>query len=51
VLGSGQPGSGLGWSIVRRIAERCGARVLPGRSQRLGGLRVELCWGDGSAVR
>jgi two-component system sensor histidine kinase QseC len=50
VLGSGQPGSGLGWSIVRRIAGRCGARVLLGRSERLGGLRVELLWGSGPAT-
>jgi two-component system sensor histidine kinase QseC len=44
VLGSGQPGSGLGWSIVRRIAERSGARVRLGRSASLGGLQVELVW-------
>jgi len=44
VLGSGQPGSGLGWSIVRRIAERSGAQVRLGRSGSLGGLQVELVW-------
>jgi len=44
VLGSDQPGSGLGWSIVRRIAERCGARVQVGRSVALGGLQVDLQW-------
>jgi two-component system sensor histidine kinase QseC len=44
VLGTAQPGSGLGWSIVRRIAERCGVRVRVGRSPSLGGLRVELVW-------
>jgi two-component system sensor histidine kinase QseC len=44
VLGSGQSGSGLGWSIVRRIAAVQSARVRVGRSADLGGLRVELTW-------
>lgn len=40
VLGSEQPGSGLGWSIVRRVAQVLGARVDVARSAELGGLRV-----------
>ena len=44
VLGQTQPGSGLGWSIVQRIAQVCGARVQVGRSSRLGGLAVTLSW-------
>jgi two-component system, OmpR family, sensor histidine kinase QseC len=42
VLGSGQSGSGLGWSIVRRIAEAHGAPLTVARSARLGGLAVTL---------
>jgi two-component system sensor histidine kinase QseC len=44
VLGSAQTGSGLGWSIVRRIAEATGARVQLGRSGTLGGLHVQVRW-------
>jgi len=44
VLGSEQTGSGLGWSIVRRIAAVYQAQVAVQRSQRLGGLRVTVCW-------
>jgi two-component system sensor histidine kinase QseC len=44
VLGSGQSGSGLGWSIVRRIAAVHGAKVHVGRSAELGGLAVDLLW-------
>jgi len=44
VMGSGQSGSGLGWSIVRRIAAVHGAEVRVGRSQALGGLGVEVDW-------
>jgi two-component system sensor histidine kinase QseC len=44
VLGSGQTGSGLGWSIVRRIAAVHGANVRVGRSAELGGLAVDLLW-------
>ncbi|MBA2961969.1 MULTISPECIES: ATP-binding protein [Ramlibacter] len=36
------PGSGLGLAIVRTVAERHGATVDLGRSERLGGLRVEV---------
>lgn len=42
VLGSGQPGSGLGWSIVKRIAEASNATVHVSRSDELGGLAVEV---------
>ena len=35
-------GSGLGLAIVRTIAQRHGATVALGRSQRLGGLRVDV---------
>lgn len=41
-LGTGQDGSGLGWSIVRRIAAVHGARLTVDRSPDLGGLRVRL---------
>jgi two-component system sensor histidine kinase QseC len=44
VLGSGQDGSGLGWSIVRRIAEVQRARVAVARSAALGGLAVTVDW-------
>ena len=44
VLGSEQTGSGLGWSIVRRIAAVYQAQVAVQRSQRLGGLCVTVCW-------
>jgi len=42
VLGSGQSGSGLGWSIVRRVAAVLGAAVQAQRSARLGGLAVTV---------
>jgi two-component system sensor histidine kinase QseC len=44
VLGSEQPGSGLGWSIVRRIAQLHGLRIDVARSPELGGLQVTLTW-------
>ena len=44
VLGSGESGSGLGWSIVRRIAAVQQATVTIGRSRRLGGLAVDVEW-------
>jgi two-component system, OmpR family, sensor histidine kinase QseC len=40
--GSGQNGSELGWSIVRRIASAHGAAIHVGRSSALGGLRVDV---------
>lgn len=44
VLGSDQAGSGLGWSIVRRIAAAHGAEVTVDRSAALGGLSVSVRW-------
>ena len=44
VLGTGQSGSGLGWSIVRRIAAAHGARVAVGPSAALEGLAVTVGW-------
>ncbi|WP_353846131.1 ATP-binding protein [Tibeticola sp.] len=51
VLGTGQPGSGLGWSIVRRLARMYGMDVEVGRSTELGGLRVTLTVPEALAVR
>ena len=42
--GQTQPGSGLGWSIVRRIAEVSDAQVQLARSEALGGLAVRVSW-------
>ena len=44
VLGSGQEGSGLGWSIVQRIAQVHAATVSTQPSVQLGGLAVQLRW-------
>jgi two-component system sensor histidine kinase QseC len=44
VPGNGAEGSGLGWSIVRRLAERYHFQVQLERSAELGGLRVVLTW-------
>ena len=44
VLGNSQGGSGLGWSIVRRIAQAHGATVDVAPSAALGGLAVSLAW-------
>ena len=44
VLGHEQPGSGLGWSIVKRIAGVFGAQVQVNRSALLGGLAVTVGW-------
>lgn len=44
VLGTGVGGSGLGWSIVRRIAAVHQVAVTIGRSHDLGGLKVEVAW-------
>jgi len=44
VLGNAQPGSGLGWSIVRRIAAVSGGQVEVSRSRLLGGLAVQVGW-------
>jgi two-component system sensor histidine kinase QseC len=42
VAGSGESGSGLGWSIARRIAAAHGGTLAARRSEALGGLAVEL---------
>lgn len=42
--GQGQPGSGLGWSIVRRIVQVSGGQVDAGPSAQLGGLAVTVRW-------
>lgn len=42
VLGTAASGSGLGWSIVRRIAAVTGCSIQLARSTTLGGLRVEV---------
>jgi two-component system sensor histidine kinase QseC len=44
VLGNEQPGSGLGWSIVRRLLSVFGAQAQIGRSTELGGLSVAVHW-------
>jgi len=44
VMGTGESGSGLGWSIVQRIAAVHGARVMVMRSASLGGLSVAVQW-------
>lgn len=46
VIGRDEPGSGLGWSIVRRITSVLGAQVTVGRSEALGGLLVAIQWKD-----
>ena len=44
VLGTDQPGSGLGWSIVRRVLQVVGGRADIHRCAQLGGLAVEVEW-------
>jgi len=44
VLGNDQSGSGLGWSIVRRLLNVYGAQAHIGRSAELGGLSVTVRW-------
>jgi len=46
LLGSDQPGSGLGWSIVKRICDVFDVKFETGRSSSLGGLAVMLYWPD-----
>ncbi len=50
VLGSGRSGSGLGWSIVQRLARLHDLRLDIDRSPALGGLRVQVCWPVSSMV-
>jgi two-component system sensor histidine kinase QseC len=49
VLGNEAPGSGLGWSIVRRIAQVQAAQVGLQCSRALGGLAVTVTWPMASA--
>ena len=44
VLGTGQSGSGLGWSIIQRIARLHHLQVGTDTSSGLGGLRVTVRW-------
>ena len=46
VLGHTQTGSGLGWSIVKRIAQAFNAKIDVGCSAPLGGLSVGVRWPD-----
>ena len=46
VLGNAESGSGLGWSIVQRIARIHQMEVQVQRSQKLGGLWVRVEGGD-----
>jgi len=47
VAGSGPSGSGLGWSIVRRIADAHAGRISVRRSALLGGLAVRIAFPPG----
>ena len=44
VMGTGEDGSGLGWSIVRRIAAAHRAEIRVDHSKLLGGLAVDVEW-------
>ena len=44
VLSNGADGSGLGWSIIRRVAQRYHLQVTVGHSPDLGGVRVVVSW-------
>ena len=44
VAGNDAEGSGLGWSIIRRIAAVTGAKLDIGTSAELGGLKVTVTW-------
>jgi|CXWL01.1.fsa_nt_gi two-component system sensor histidine kinase QseC len=51
VLGSEQPGSGLGWSIVWRIAKVSAADLQVARADELGGLAVTVRWPVARGIR
>ena len=51
VVGSGESGSGLGWSIAQRIARAHGATVRVERSGALGGLSVEVGFARGASSK
>jgi two-component system sensor histidine kinase QseC len=44
VPGNGADGSGLGWSIIRRLAQRYNLQLTVGQSPDLGGLSVVVSW-------
>ncbi|MFZ6686367.1 ATP-binding protein [Undibacterium sp. SXout11W] len=46
VVGNGESGSGLGWSIARRIAQVHQLELHVERSKQLGGLAVHIIWKD-----
>ena len=48
VAGSEAAGSGLGLAIIKAIAERHGATLALGESERLGGLSATVCFPDAS---
>lgn len=50
VLGNDASGCGLGWSIVRRIAQLNRINIQLGVSSALGGLKVVLKWPEGGAA-
>jgi two-component system sensor histidine kinase QseC len=50
VLGHSQPGSGMGWSIVKRITAATGASVRVQSSPQLGGLQVTVSWAHPAPV-
>jgi two-component system sensor histidine kinase QseC len=49
-LGSGESGCGLGWSIVRRIAQAHRLKLSTGRSDELGGFQVTVKWPRDAAM-
>lgn len=49
VLGNDATGCGLGWSIIKKIANIYGLEIKLSRSQDLGGLKVELTWPTSAA--
>jgi two-component system sensor histidine kinase QseC len=51
VLGFDEPGCGLGWSIVRRIAQAQSLEVVTGRSKDLSGFQVTVKWPQNKHVR
>jgi two-component system sensor histidine kinase QseC len=44
VLGNDTVGCGLGWSIIQKIAKICNVKIQLGKSEDLGGLKVQLTW-------
>lgn len=51
VLGSGESGSGLGWSIVRRVAAVQRLDLQVERSAELGGLAVHVLWPANAGIQ